>query len=47
MKRVKVPEISEKHLYLGAKLNLFGRQVVITAYEDDYTKHKMTNQRQK
>lgn len=42
-----MPGLSEKNLDIGAKLNIFGRQVVINAFEDEYTRKKMTNQRQK
>ncbi|XP_055319435.1 nucleoside diphosphate kinase 7 isoform X2 [Sitodiplosis mosellana] len=47
LKRVCVPDIDERNLYIGAKLNVFGRQVVITKYEDEYTRKKLTSQRQK
>lgn len=47
LKRVTVPDLSERNLYIGAKLNIFGRQVVITACEDEYTKKKLDSQRQK
>ena len=47
LKRVSVPDISEKHLYIGAKLNIFGRQVIITGCEDEYTTKKLSSQRQK
>lgn len=42
-----MPGLSEKNLDIGAKLNIFGRQVIINAFEDEYTRKKMTNQRQK
>ncbi|XP_031630001.1 nucleoside diphosphate kinase 7 [Contarinia nasturtii] len=47
LKRVCVPDINEKNLYIGAKLNIFGRQVVVTKYEDESTRRKLTNQRQR
>lgn len=47
LKRVCVPDIDEKNLYIGAKLNVFGRQVIITKCEDEYTRKKLTSQRQK
>lgn len=46
LKRVIVPDLTEKNFYIGAKLNIFGRPVVITAYEDEYTRNKLTSQRQ-
>lgn len=47
LKRVIVPEITENCLDIGSKLNIFGRQVIVKACEDDYTKEKLSRQRQK
>lgn len=47
LRRCAVNDLTEKHFYIGAKLNIFGRIVVVKAYEDEYTRNKMTSQRQK
>lgn len=39
--------LSEQCFYIGAKINIFGRQFNITNYADVYTKSKLENRREK
>lgn len=37
---------TSKQIYVGAKLNIFGRQFNITDYADDVTKFKLSSHRE-
>lgn len=47
LKRTKVQGLSETNFYVGAKLNVFGRQIDILDYADTPTRTKLANQRER
>lgn len=47
LKRTKVQGLSEQSFYVGAKLNIFGRQIEILDYADTPTRNKLANTREK
>lgn len=46
LKRVRAPGITQNNLYIGAKVSVFGRQITVIGYNDNYTQTKITNSRQ-
>lgn len=47
LRRARVEGITEKDFYIGAKLNIFGRQIDITDFGDSITKNLLGSKRQK
>lgn len=41
MKRIAHPEIHLEHLYIGASLNVYGRQLIVESYGDEFTKKNL------
>lgn len=41
MKRIAHPEIHLEHLYIGASINVYGRQLIVESYGDEFTKKNL------
>ena len=37
LKRIAHPEIHLEHLYIGASINVYGRQLIVESYGDEFT----------
>ncbi|TMW48745.1 hypothetical protein DOY81_006170, partial [Sarcophaga bullata] len=47
LRRIKMPELSEKDFFVGSKINIFGRQFDIVDYGDEMTKNILAKYRKR